>query len=202
MATWAPGNHYRKGMTLAELFCEFPNDASAEAWFVATRWPNGPQCPHCRSDRIQTGAAHPTMPMRCRDCRKRFSVRTGTVMADSKLGLQTWALATYLLTTGIKGTSSMKLHGTWFITQKSAWHLAHRIRETWQNHAGAFHGTRRGRQILFWRQGAEQARACLPTQGYRRRGQGHRCWSQGSGDQPDQREGCNRHSRAHPAKLR
>ena len=52
-------------------------------------------------------------------------------MQSSKLGYQTWALAIYLLNTGIKGTSSMKLHRDLGISQKSAWHLAHRIRETW-----------------------------------------------------------------------
>ena len=57
-------------------------------------------------------------------------------MADTKLGYQVWLLAIYLLTTGIKGTSSMKLHRDLGITQKTAWHLAHRIRAMWQ--AGDF----------------------------------------------------------------
>ena len=109
MATNTPGRPYRKGLTRAEFFRKFPDDATAEALFAEMRWPNGPRCPHCNSDRVQSGAAHKTMPYRCRDCRKRFSVRTGTDMADYKLGYQTWALATYLLTTGIKGTSSLKL---------------------------------------------------------------------------------------------
>ena len=52
-------------------------------------------------------------------------------MQSSKLGLQVWAVATYLLTMGPKGQASMKLHRDLGITQKSAWHLAHRIRETW-----------------------------------------------------------------------
>ena len=60
-------------------------------------------------------------------------MRTGTPMHASNLGLQTWAIAFYLLATGIKGTSSMKLHRDLKITQKSAWHLAHRIRESWSN---------------------------------------------------------------------
>ena len=80
---------------------------------------------------VQDGTKHKTMPYRCRDCRKWFSVKTGTVMQSSKLGLQVWAVATYLLTTGLKGQASMKLHRDLGITQKSAWHLAHRIRETW-----------------------------------------------------------------------
>ena len=54
-------------------------------------------------------------------------------MQGSNLGLQTWAIAIYLLTTGIKGVSSMKLHRDLGVTQKTAWHLAHRIRETWQD---------------------------------------------------------------------
>ena len=109
----------------------FPDDATAEQWFIKQRWPNGAHCPNCGSVNVQSGAAHKTMSHRCRDCRKWFSVKTGTVMQSSKLGLQVWALATYLLNTGLKGQSSMKLHRDLNITQKTAWHLAHRIRETW-----------------------------------------------------------------------
>ena len=126
-----PGQIQRKGLSLAELIRQFSDNATAEQWFVAVRWPNGPQCPHCESDNIQSGAAH-KMPYRCRDCRKRFSVRTNTVMAASNLGFQVWLLAVYLLVTGIKGVSSMKLRRDLGITQKSAWHLAHRIRAAWQ----------------------------------------------------------------------
>ena len=72
------------------------------------------------------------MPFRCRDCRKRFSVRTGTVMQSSKLGFQTWLVAMYLLTTSLKGVSLMKLHRDLGVTQKTAWHLAHRLREMWR----------------------------------------------------------------------
>lgn len=136
----APGKHYRSGITLAELMRRFPDDATAEAWFVAERWPDGIRCAHCESARILSGAKHKTMPYRCRDCRKRFSVRTGTVMASSNLGYQTWALATYLLTTSLKGVSSMKLHRDLGITQKSAWHLAHRLREAWRLESAAFTG--------------------------------------------------------------
>ena len=127
----APGKFYREGMTLAELFRMFPDDKAAEDWFAGVRWPNGIACPECGSVNVQDGAKHKTMPFRCRDCDKKFSVRTGTVMQSSKLGHQTWAIAIYLLNTGIKGTSSMMLHRDLGITQKSAWHLAHRIRETW-----------------------------------------------------------------------
>ena len=136
MAKQAPGKHYREGITLPDLFRMFPDDATAEGWFAGIRWPDGIGCPRCGSTNVQEGTTHPTMPYRCRDCRKFFSVRTHTVMQSSKLGYQTWAIAIYLLNTGIKGTSSMKLHRDLGITQKSAWHLAHRIRETWADSQG------------------------------------------------------------------
>ena len=131
-----PGQSFRKGLSLPELVRMFPDDTAAEAWLVDTRWPDGVQCPNCGSWRVQSGTAHKTMPYRCRECRKRFSVRSKTVMAASNLGFQVWILAIYLLTTGIKGTSSMKLHRDLGVTQKTAWHLSHRIRAMWQ--AGDF----------------------------------------------------------------
>ena len=88
----------------------FPDDPSAEAWFAMKRWGDTPVCPHCASKNVQSGAKHPSMPYSCRSCRKRFSVRIGTVMQDSILGYQVWALAIYIMTTSIKGVSSMKLH--------------------------------------------------------------------------------------------
>ena len=131
-----PGKCYRKGMTLVELFAKFPDDKTAEAWFASVRWPDGARCPHCGHDSVQHPTTHPTMPYRCRGCRRFFSVRVGTVMECSKLGFQKWAIAVYLFNTNIKGTSSMKLHRDLGISQKSAWHLAHRIRETWSDRQG------------------------------------------------------------------
>lgn len=140
MAHKAPGKHYREGITLPQLLRKFPDNATAERWFAKQRWQGEPHCPHCGSLNVLTGAKHKTMPYRCRDCRKRFSVRTGTAMESSNLGFQVWALAVYLLTTSIKGVSSMKLHRDLGITQKSAWHLAHRLREAWDAEKGLFGG--------------------------------------------------------------
>ena len=64
-------------------------------------------------------------------------MKTGSIMHGSKLPLSTWAIATYLLTTNLKGVSSMKLHRDLGITQKSAWHLAHRIRRAWEADSSA-----------------------------------------------------------------
>ncbi len=123
-----------------EVIAMFPDDESAEKWFASMRWPDGPACPHCRGSSVQSGAAHPSMPYRCRGCGKRFAVRTGSVMADTKLGYRTRAVALFLLTTGIKGVSSMQLHRDLGINRKSARHLAHRIRACRERDRGPFAG--------------------------------------------------------------
>ena len=91
MSEKAPRKAFRKGMAPIDLLKMFPDDATAEQWFVETRWSDGPACPHCGSTNVLSGAKHKTMPYRCREkeCRKRFSVRTGTVMESSNLGYQT-----------------------------------------------------------------------------------------------------------------
>ena len=130
MTKRGPGRSEREGITLPELFRMFPDDAAAERWFEAQRWPNGDRfCPDCGSVRYSVIASRKPMPYRCKDCRKHFSVRKGTVMQSGKLGLQKWAIALYQMTTGIKGTSSMKIHRDLGITQSSAWFMMQRIRE-------------------------------------------------------------------------
>ena len=106
-----PGKGYRTGISLAELFRMFPDDETSRHWFELARWDGEPWCPRCGSTNVQSGAKHKTMPYRCRakGCAKRFSARIGTPLEESKLGYQTWAIAIYLLTTGLKGVSSMKL---------------------------------------------------------------------------------------------
>ena len=142
MAQKGPGKSDRGGLSLAELFRKFPDDAAAEAYFMEARWPKGPHCPYCGSINVLIGAKHKTMPLRCREkgCRKRFSVRTKSVMEASNLGYQVWAIAIYLLSTNLKSVSSMKLHRDLDITQKSAWFLAHRLRETWKRGCFQFSG--------------------------------------------------------------
>ena len=142
MAQKAPGKHFRKGMSLIEIMDLFPDDHAAERWFTEIRWPDGPSCHYCGSSNVQSGTKHKTMPYRCREkeCGKRFSVRTGTVMQASNLPYRTWAVAIYLLLTSLKSVSSMKLHRDLDITQRSAWHLAHRIRKSFETNGGLFAG--------------------------------------------------------------
>ena len=136
----APGKHYRKGLSLLQFNRLFPDNESAERWFVEKRWPNGIACPGCGSLNIQHRETRKPQPCRCRDCVKDFSVKTDTLMHNSPLGCLTWLTAIYLMTTGIKGVSSMKLHRDLAITQKSAWYLSHRIRENFAERKGGLPG--------------------------------------------------------------
>jgi transposase-like protein len=124
-----PGRYERKGMSLVELFELFPDDATAEAWFELQRWGKQICCPRCGSVRYSKVKNRRPMPYRCKDCRKHFSVKIGTVMEASNLSYQKWALAIYLIASSLKGVSSMKLHRDLKIRQPSAWHLAQRIRQ-------------------------------------------------------------------------
>ena len=138
--TKAPGKAYRKGLTFMDASQLFGDTDKVEALFVESRWPSGVACPACGSMNVQPRPSRKPQPFRCRDCRKDFSVKTGTVMEGSNLSLSKWAWASFLMTTSLKGVSSMKLHRDLGITQKSAWHLAHRIREAWKSGNGLFSG--------------------------------------------------------------
>ncbi len=115
---------------MAELFQMFPDEKTAMKWFETTLWKDGRKCPRCGSS-MTSESTHRTMPYRCVDCKQFFSVKMGTIMERSKISYQSWAIATYLFATNLKGVSSMKLHRDLGITQKSAWFMVHRLRESW-----------------------------------------------------------------------
>lgn len=124
-----PGKLHGTGISLFELQMMFPDENAARDWFESILWSDGIRyCPNCNSQNTHE-CSHAKMPYRCRDCRKYFSIKTGTVMAGSPLPLLKWVYAIYLDTTSLKGVSSMRLHRDIGITQKTAWHMQQRIRE-------------------------------------------------------------------------
>ena len=125
----APGRSHRQGIDLMELMDRFPTDDAARVWFESIIWPDGRICGHCDSGNT-IEAQHRSMPYRCRDCSRYFSVKTGTAIESSKIGLRKWAIAIYLELTSLKGVSSMKLHRDLGVTQKTAWYMLMRIRES------------------------------------------------------------------------
>ncbi|MXY66318.1 MAG: transposase, partial [Gammaproteobacteria bacterium] len=142
MANKAPGKHFRKGLTLLEVAEKFGDEAKARQWIEEVRWPEGPFCPHCGSFNVQSNIKHKTMTHRCRDCPEKpmFTVRHGTIMAETRLKYRVWAIGIYLYTTNIKGISSMKLHRELGITQKSAWFVLHRLRMAAEANEDLFSG--------------------------------------------------------------
>lgn len=98
------------------------------------QWPHGPVCPHCRNSdqtRIKKLEGKSTRPgvYKCNDCRKPFSVTVGAVFERSHIPLNKWLLATHLMAASKKGMSAHQLHRMLDVTYKSAWFMAHRIRE-------------------------------------------------------------------------
>src|SRR5665213_1165879 len=110
----------------------FHNDEAAREHLEAQRWPDGPYCPHCgEADAITRLASKSTAPglCVCRSCRKKFSVTVGTIFERSHIGLAKWTLAFRLMASSKKGMSAMQLERTLGVTYKTAWFMAHRIRE-------------------------------------------------------------------------
>lgn len=126
------------GMSLAGFVRRYPGNQAAEAQFEAWRWPDGVRCAHCDSTNVATIANRRSQPYRYRACRKHFSVKVNGVMHDSKLGAHKWLLGLFLILANPNGHSSVQLAQDLGITQKSAWHVAHRIPKAVR--AGAFPG--------------------------------------------------------------
>lgn len=112
----------------------FHNDDAARAHLEAIRWPDGPICPHCGNsdgEKIHKLAGKSTRPglYQCNDCREHFTVTVGSVMERSKIPLHKWVLAFHLMNASKKGMSAHQLHRMLGVTYKTAWFLAHRVRE-------------------------------------------------------------------------
>jgi len=120
-------------MTNTNLFePRFQNADKAREYLEALHWPHGPVCPHCGSgddQRRLEGKAHRAGLVQCNSCRQQYTVTVGTVFERSKVPLNKWLLATHLMCASKKGMSAHQLHRMLGVTYKTAWFMAHRIRE-------------------------------------------------------------------------
>lgn len=112
--------------SLVDLMMAFPNEQAVIDHFRAVRWRDGAFCPHCNSEKVyhfSDGKSH-----KCGDCRKRFSIKVGTIFEDSKIPLVKWFMAIWMLTSHRKGIASTQLARDISVTQKTAWFMLHRLR--------------------------------------------------------------------------
>jgi transposase-like protein len=110
----------------------FNDEDKAREALEAVRWPNGPYCPHCgATERVAKveGEKHRPGLYYCNHCKGQFTVTVGTVFERSKIPLTKWWLASHLLGSSKKGMSAHQLHRMLGVTYKTAWFMAHRIRE-------------------------------------------------------------------------
>lgn len=112
--------------TLLQMMQSLPDEQAAIDHFTAIRWRNGAFCPHCGSVKVYHFSDNRTH--KCGDCRKRFSIKVGTIFEDSKIPLRTWMLAIWLITAHKKGIASTTLAKDLGVTQKTAWFMLHRLR--------------------------------------------------------------------------
>jgi len=121
----------------------FQDSEKAREYLEAIQWPNGPVCPHCgvQGDHYSLqGKAHRVGLWKCKDCRQQFTVTVGTVFERSKIKLNVWLQAVYLICSSKKGISSHQLHRTLGVTYKTAWFMSHRIREALRSTDGGLLG--------------------------------------------------------------
>ena len=113
----------------------FHDEAAAFAYLEGVIWNGSPTCPHCGAcDRISAITPNEAKRVRmglkkCGHCKKQFTVKVGTVFEHARMPLHKMLQAVYLMTSSKKGVSAHQLHRTLEVTYKTAWFLAHRIRE-------------------------------------------------------------------------
>jgi transposase-like protein len=114
-------------LTLIDFFNKLPNEQACRDWIQSHRWPDETTCPHCgvigKAYQYSNGRL-----FKCAACRQQFTVRVGTIFEDSKLSLQKWILAIYLMTSLKKGISSIQLAKYLKVRQATAWFMMQRIR--------------------------------------------------------------------------
>lgn len=120
--------------TKLEAIRYFADEEKAHAFLVDMRWPEGVRCAHCQSERVGNMTVSGKRRLwNCKECKRQFTAKVNTIFQDSPLPLSTWLPAVWMLVNSKNGVSSYELARDLGITQKSAWHLSHRIRAAMHN---------------------------------------------------------------------
>ena len=123
------GKRIAETISVVQLFRMFPDEDACFAWLEDARWDGTPICPHCSG--IENISRPPSKPRHYwhKDCRKQFTVTTGTCMHATKRPLQDWIFAIHSVLTARKGISATQLSKELGVQYRTAWHMLHRIRE-------------------------------------------------------------------------
>ena len=115
--------------TLLEAITTFANPEIAHDFVKGLRWPNGVACPRHGCGSADVREIRGKRPRwYCRECKREFTAKVGTIFEDSPIGFDKWLPAMWLLSANCNGISSMELHRALGVTQKTAWFMLHRIR--------------------------------------------------------------------------
>jgi transposase-like protein len=120
--------------TLQEAIQHFADPKNCREYLVARRWASGVSCPRCGSDKVAFLEKYNRWQCNAKTHKDRqFTAKTGTIFEDSPLGLDKWLAAMWLLVNCKNGISSYEVSRDLGISQKSAWHMMHRIRLAMQD---------------------------------------------------------------------
>jgi transposase-like protein len=120
--------------TLQQAVIHFSKTENCNAFMIAMRWPGGQvRCPTCGAEKVSYLEEAKLFKCYEKHPRQKFSLKVGTIFEDSPLGLDKWLVAIWLIANAKNGISSYEIHRALGITQKSAWHVLHRIRLAMQN---------------------------------------------------------------------
>ena len=119
--------------TLAEAIVYFDDPDNSLNYLAAKRWPNGVECPYCGAKEPMFLKTRRIWKCSATDCRKQFSVKVGTVLNESPIGLDKWLPAMWMVANCRNGVSSCEIARDLGVTQKTAWFMLHRVREAMQD---------------------------------------------------------------------
>ncbi|MCU1354839.1 MAG: putative transposase for insertion sequence element [Acidimicrobiales bacterium] len=133
-------------ITMPYLMDKVRDEPSAYLFLEKMRWQGRPFCPHCHGENVvylnplnghsrltRTGNTSQRRVWKCRDCVKQFSVLTGTIFHGSKIAVRTWIFVVFEMCTSKNGVAAREIERKYGITNKTAWHMLHRIREAMKN---------------------------------------------------------------------
>jgi transposase-like protein len=145
--------------TLHDAIKYFADADHAVDFLKSIRWPDSVvKCPQCGSKDVSFLSTRKIWKCKAKHEKQQFSVKVGTVLEDSPIGLDKWLCAFWLIANAKNGISSYELHRSIGVTQKTAWFMLHRIRLAMQDGSiEKFLRSRRSRRNVYWRRGSEHA---------------------------------------------